>query len=309
VVEQVAHVLPPAADDEPVVDVLRRHRLFRTLPDHALQDLAATAIVRCFPKGQRLYYAGDPMVYIHVLTAGLVALTKMVGRGNEHTVLIFSTGDVLGIMSLMLDRRWTLDATAVTDVRAILVGVDAFDVIYRQHIAFAHGVARELADMYARSQDMTTRFMLAPVASRLAAFLLESTDATPQWRGRGQMVELGMSNQALASLLGTTRETLSRIVARLSRARVISMRGRRVQILRGARPPNPRSPFPWREGGWGVRLGDLTPGPAPARSGEDTSPLPPLRHGEGRAGLAGQAGCSPARPALPLPSEGRGPGG
>jgi hypothetical protein len=49
--------------------------------------------------------------------------------------------------------------------------------------------------------------------------------------------------------------------------------------------------------------------PRPRPGNGATSPPTPLRAGAGRASLAGQEGCSPARPALPLPVEGRGPGG
>ena len=94
----------------------------------------------------------------------------------------------------------------------------------------AHQVTLELCRMLCRSEQTTFRFTRTPVASRLAKFLLEAT-SKPAGADAGEL-GVPLSHQDLALLLGTSRETVSRAVARLCRLGVIEVQGQQIVIRR-----------------------------------------------------------------------------
>lgn len=215
-----------------ILEQLQGHRMFGVLPKTVLTDLAAEGIERAFVRGSHLYFARDPLMYMYLLTSGLVAMTRLGDRGNSHSLLTFTAGDVLGLAAIMLDRHWTVDAVAVTSTKAILLPLDGFHAAYRHCPEFAHRVARELAHMFLRSQEVSTRLSQIPVASRVAKYLVDLADAATASADGGRVVDLGLSYYNLGLLLGTTRETVSRSLARLSRSGLVAVSGRKVDVLR-----------------------------------------------------------------------------
>ncbi|MBI2832975.1 MAG: winged helix-turn-helix domain-containing protein, partial [Acidobacteria bacterium] len=93
----------------------------------------------------------------------------------------------------------------------------------------AYRVAEALAAMLCRSEQTTSEFSSAPVASRIARFLLESAG---EQTSTSSAAGLELSRQDLALVVGTSRETVTRVLGRISRSGLIALRSHRVFILK-----------------------------------------------------------------------------
>lgn len=221
-----------SADEPSVLEQLSAHPLFGCLPRPALADLVSSAMRRRYRRGHRLFHAGDRSLAVFYVKSGLVALTGLDERGNEAIALTFSTGEAFGQATAVLGLCHPWTATAVVDTEVLLIPRPAFVDIYRRFPDLASEIIRGLCDMLYRSQQTAIRLALAPANSRVATFLLEraSKAAVPEPDRPG--FELDLSHQDLALLLGTARETVTRILTVLARAGVIAVQDRRVFILR-----------------------------------------------------------------------------
>ncbi len=214
-----------------VQEYLQGRRLFRTLPDDVLKEIAVAIRERSYLKGHHLYYAGDTLSYVFIIRSGLVVMTELDRRGNHRAPITFGPGDVLGLATATLDNRWTWTATAVVTTDVFLVPIETFLSLYTRSPQFAHQIASELSRLVLRSEQATVRFAQTPIASRVASFLLEYSNWTPAQQRKPLCFDLPLSHQDMSLVLGTSRETVTRILARLCRAKLIAVDGQQVLIL------------------------------------------------------------------------------
>lgn len=220
------HAAIARSDDADVVAYLRGHELFGTLPDAALAELAPTVVERTYLRGHYMFYAGDPANYVVVVRSGLVALMDTDVRGNAHVLLLLHAGQTFGLGPTLLHRRFTWTSAAIAVTQALLVPSETFVAVYERYPPFAHAVTRELARITVRCGETVLRFAFGSATARVATFLLEARQAQ---RG-SDTFDLVLTHQELAALVGTTRETVTRVLRRLAEAKVIGIARRRIRL-------------------------------------------------------------------------------
>ncbi|MGI5835383.1 MAG: Crp/Fnr family transcriptional regulator [Chloroflexota bacterium] len=216
--------------DETISNYLSTHRLFRVLPEGVCRDLSAEVVERHYSKGHHLTYSGDLLNFIGIVKSGLVALSQIDTRGDDHALMALYPGDVLGLGAAVRRSRMSWTSTAMVDVQALIMRLDTFSDLYQRFPEFRHQVACELANNVVRCGETALYFTLGPASSRVATFLLESAKAIGKQQG-SSTINLSFSHQELADFLGMTRETVTRILARLSRSGIIATDRNRVTVL------------------------------------------------------------------------------
>lgn len=224
---------PPAleTDEASPLAFLAAHHVFGALPPDDLAELAAQVVVRRYAKGHRLCYTGDAVSSVFVVRSGLVALTEGDEGGDVHALVTFSSGDVFGAAAAVVHAPHSGTAVAVVDTVVLVVRADLFERFYWRCAQLAYETLRELHRLECRAQQTILRLTTKQVASRIAAFLLQSATKVEQMDAEHASLELALSHEDLAILVGTTRVTVTRVLARLSRAKIIAVSGRRVIIL------------------------------------------------------------------------------
>ncbi|MHB0870966.1 MAG: Crp/Fnr family transcriptional regulator [Chloroflexota bacterium] len=186
---------------------------------------------RTYTRGHHLHRAGDSLSYVFVIRSGLAVLTEFDRLGNPRTPLTYHPDDVLGLVSVTLGSGWARTCTALTDTEVFLVPPATFIDLYYRSPELAWQVSCELSRMVRRSEQTTIRFALAPVASRLAAFLLQCVPDGTDPRDGSPSVRLPFPHRDISVMLGTSRESISRLLARFCRSGLIRMDGKQVTIL------------------------------------------------------------------------------
>jgi CRP/FNR family transcriptional regulator len=217
-----------ATPDDWIGDVAA-HPVFAMLPAQALRTLATQALDRKYAKGHFLYQAADPPAFLILVRSGLVGLTDTDDHGHLHPIQAYSQGDLFGIATSVLDipRRFT--AYALTDVETILIPQKVFCELYAQFPAMAYATVRLLGAMLCRMQETSCTLTLTPIAFRVARFLLQASEKDRTGTPRRPVV-VTLSRNDLAIMVGTTRETVTRVLSKLSRADLITVAGRHILI-------------------------------------------------------------------------------
>jgi CRP/FNR family cyclic AMP-dependent transcriptional regulator len=216
-----------AATEDSIQDVAA-HPVFAMLPEHALRELAKRALDRKYAKGHFLYHAADPPAFLILVRSGLVGLTDTDDHGHMHPIQAYSQGDLFGIATSVLDMPRRFTAYALTDVETILIPQKVFGELYAQFPAMAYATVRLLGAMLCRAQETSCTLTLTPTAFRVARFLLQASE-----KGAGatrRPLAVTLSRNDLAIMVGTTRETVTRVLSRLSRERLITVTGRHILI-------------------------------------------------------------------------------
>ncbi|MBI3964493.1 MAG: Crp/Fnr family transcriptional regulator [Chloroflexi bacterium] len=222
----------PGCTRQAELEYFAAHRMFGALPDAVLAELGASTVKRRYPKGQVIYFPGDSPSYVFVVQSGLVALTDVDAQGNERVVTTYTRDDVFGAAAVVLGRAYTHTALALVTTNMLLVPKAVFVQTFQYHPRLAAEVVRELVDVLLRVQQAVASSTQTPVSVRVARFLMSVASEGDEPRFGNPRVDLDFSRATLAMLLGTTRQTASRVLARFARANLIALEGRTVVILR-----------------------------------------------------------------------------
>lgn len=223
--------LVETAVDPAVIEYLGGHRLFHVLPPEALQQLASQARLRTYPRQHHLYCIGDPTTHVYVVRSGLVAMVEMDDRGCSRVVITYGADDVSGSMCATLGMMHQCTATALVDSEVLDFPKSAFDWAYENYPKLGLRVLHEVNSIVRRSRRMIMRLTLTPIMARMASYLL-SVPALGHGPGAtAARAELTLSHQDLALLLGTTRESVTRVLDRLATDGIISVARRNIEII------------------------------------------------------------------------------
>ena len=227
-------LVTPAADAG-LIDYLANHRLFGALPRDALEYTAEHARHRTYPRGYHLYVEGEPTTHVYVVRSGLIAMSELDDRGATRVVITYSADDVSGSLCSTLGMIHQCTATALVESEVLHLPQRVFDSLYEKYPKLGMRVLEEVNHIVRRSRRTIMRLTLTPVTARVASFLLSVPERPDEGAGKAARVELALSHQDLALLLGTTRESVTRVLDRLAAEGTITVARRSIEILDRAR--------------------------------------------------------------------------
>lgn len=197
---------------------------FAGLAPTVIQRLDAAAHRYTYQAGAAIFAEGDGCAGLHVVTEGMVRIYRVSPEGRMHTLSLLRPLATFNEVSAVDGRTNPYSATALTQASVFRIGHTAFmELLTRnpdllQH--FIQTLAQVNREYIERLEDMTFR----TIPSRLAKlFLHESTYAIADMPSK-------LTQEDIASILGTTREVVGRAMRGLLNAGLLQKRGREVYI-------------------------------------------------------------------------------
>ncbi|MFI6586749.1 Crp/Fnr family transcriptional regulator [Embleya sp. NPDC050493] len=200
--------------------------LFATLPEDRLRALWFGSLPRRHRAGEVIRNAGDPAEHLLVLLRGRVSAATTTAGGRAVRFGDWTGPCALDKVAVIDGGGHTATLTAVTHCSVRSLPRTRFEELVDDVPAVRRHVLRLLAEHARHQQERFADAATLPVEARLATWLL--TQAAASARAR---VELPGTQQDLADLLGTTRVTVNRLLARLSHDGLIEVTRRGVAVL------------------------------------------------------------------------------
>lgn len=209
------------------VDFIAGISLFQGLPREQVEALARIVITRSYKKGTVIFYEGEEGAGFHVLTKGEVKIFKLSPEGREQILHIFHPGEPFGEVPVFSGENYPASAETLTACEAIFFSRADFLVLLSRTPSLALNMLAILSRRLRNFSHLIEDLSLKEVPGRLAAYLIYSGKARESLQ-----VEIPMTKNQLASLLGTIPETLSRILTKMSREGLIrQVNNRQIAIL------------------------------------------------------------------------------
>ena len=213
----------------------RTLRMFCNLGPDALDEFESIGIQATFPKGATLFQEDQPANGVIVLCTGQVKLSCASKDGKTLILKIAMPGDVLGLGAVISNAPHevtaeTLEPTQLKSIRR----ADFLAFLQRHGEASLHAAKALSAEYKAAFFDARRLALSGSVAGRLAAILLD-------WarNASGDRTELrftmALTHEDLASLASTSRETVTRLLGRFQKEKLIQIRGTTIIVLNAAK--------------------------------------------------------------------------
>ena len=214
-------------------ELLKRVSIFADLDDAALASLERIAAERQYPRDSVIVSQEDKGDALYVVVAGKVKVVLYGKSGREVILSVFKAGDFFGEMSLLDNQPRSANVIALESATMLVLERRAFADHLQAHPKVALGVMAELSRRLRRADAIIGNLALLDVYGRVARYLRElaKTDGEPS---QGAVViRARPTQQEIASMIGTSRETVSRALSEFQRRGFIELSGRRI-ILRAS---------------------------------------------------------------------------
>ncbi len=213
-------------DLAPIRAAIARAPLFAALPIAAIEDLTSRVTVRRVAAQETVVSqdeAGDSMF---VIASGRVKVVIFGENGREVTLSILRAGDAFGEMSLFDGQSRSADCIALEPAALLVLSRDDLLRHIASHPRTALNLMGEMASRLRRADEAIAQLALCDVNERLIRRLASLAREEGTQGPEGLLVRRRPTQQELANMIGSCRETISRAFNQLARDGLIIPRGR-----------------------------------------------------------------------------------
>jgi len=208
---------------------LRLVPIFQGMTDDEIQKLQKVTISRCYKKGELIFQEGESSDTLFIVHQGLIKLSKLNEEGKEQIIRLLFPGDFFGQFALLQNSNHYANAEAVEKTTVCLIDKIAFIKKLEKNPMMALHFINELNNRLSRADEWISLLSLMEVEKRLARVILLFFEKD---NSNSNEFTLPLTRKDLASLIGTTPETLSRKLLSFAKKKVITVKRHRViQVL------------------------------------------------------------------------------
>jgi CRP/FNR family transcriptional regulator, dissimilatory nitrate respiration regulator len=212
---------------EKILQIISDVPLFNGLPKDQLNELRQIAVDRFYDKGKTIFFEGDPCDGFYIIADGRVKIYKLSFDGKEHILHIYGPGNPFGEVPVFAGKKFPANAQTLLKSHLLFFPRTAFIDLISQNPSLSLNMLAVLSMRLRQFTVQIENLSLKEVPGRLASYLLYLAKE----QGGSDTVMLTISKGQLASLLGTIPETLSRILAKMNKQRLVETSGRDIKLL------------------------------------------------------------------------------
>jgi CRP/FNR family cyclic AMP-dependent transcriptional regulator len=210
---------------------MRQSGFFCELPHASLEELDKVKYASAYPQGAVLFVEGQAPRGVYLICSGRVKLSTTSRDGKTLILRIAQAGEILGLHATVSGKPYELTAEALQPCQLDFIRRDDFLRLLQHHADACLNAAQHLSKNCQSAYEMIRSLGLShSVAEKLARLLLEwSTDGDET--KEGIRIKVSLTHEEIAQLIGTSRETVTRVLGEFRQKKLAQLRGSTLLIL------------------------------------------------------------------------------
>ncbi|GGD27498.1 Crp/Fnr family transcriptional regulator [Pontibacillus salipaludis] len=197
--------------------MLSQISLLDELPKDELMVIDEMSEMKPIKKGTILTSPDQPIESLFLLKKGQVRLYRMNGEGRQFTLDILVDGNIFGETSSISLTDDQVYAEAMTDSYVCTLSHEDFEGFIESNPKIALKLIDILSTRLKEVYSFSEKIALSDVKHRLLFLLMMLSEKTGRRKGEWQSIEMKLTHQDLANMIGSTRETTSSIISSLKK--------------------------------------------------------------------------------------------
>lgn len=207
--------------------IARQLNSMKALTKEELKRVSECKTTRLYKKGDVIFNENELLHGVYCVRSGICKLTKLSSNGKDHTVKLLGKGE-LGQRSVISNERTNLSAVALNDIELCFVPKDQILKNINDNRDFSFDVLQNMAHGLKIAEDDLITMAQKSVKQRLAeAIIYIQKQFGTDMEGYLSVVLL---REDYASLVGTTTESVIRILSQFKHEKLLSTKGKRLKI-------------------------------------------------------------------------------
>jgi CRP/FNR family transcriptional regulator, cyclic AMP receptor protein len=210
----------------------RSANAFCNLPGAVLRELERVSFAVSYPEHAILFTEEQTCKGVFLVCAGKVKISARAHDGKEFMLRAAVSGDILGLSATLTGRAYEFSARTLAPSSVRFVKREDFLGIMKSSTEAGLNAVQALSGEYLDLLESLRSVALFPTAAaRIAQLLLRLAASTPTDAAPGNNLRLLLTQEQIAQMTGTTRETVTRFFTQLKREEVIELRGSSLVIM------------------------------------------------------------------------------
>ncbi len=213
-------------------ELLQKVSLFQNVEHEELERIASLLTPRDVPKDAHIVSQDEMGDALFVIARGRTKVVLYGDNGREVILTILKTGEFFGEMSLLDDLPRSANVIAVEDSTVLVLKRDQFAEHIKKSSRTALNVMAELSRRLRRADEIIGNLATLDVYGRVAHIMIDLAKKDGEIVEEGILIRERPTQQDIASMIGTSRETVSRVLSEFQRRGFVEMRGREILLSR-----------------------------------------------------------------------------
>ena len=206
--------------------MLRKIYLFADLPEAELLAVNNLATTRTYPKNTIIISEGDDSDSLYAVLSGKVKVYLSDDDGREIIINILGEGEYFGELALLDDSPRSASVMTLEETKLAVISKSAFENCLSKNPQLALHIIRELSSRLRNLTQNVKSLALMDVYGRVARTLLDMAEPT----GEKLEIRQKLTQRDIASMVGASREMVSRILKDLSTGGYITIQNKTITI-------------------------------------------------------------------------------
>jgi|TARA_B100002003_G_scaffold44493_1_gene39818 CRP/FNR family transcriptional regulator len=201
------------------------------LDDAELELLNKGRVTKEYLPGEVIFHEGDSCRGVFCLETGMVGVRKTDADGNSVLLYLVTPGDTLGYRAMLAGEDYRASAEALEPTRICVINVPTVRSLLAHNPALGLRYLKRVSMSLGNAEEKILHNATLSVRARFAHLLLVLIDKYGEKSTNGPTeFELPLSRHDLASMIGTTPESMSRTIKKMESDGVARFTGRTVHI-------------------------------------------------------------------------------
>jgi len=211
-------------------DLLRNVPIFSELTEPDIATLARVGTRRRYPKDTVVFFENEEGDFFFMILEGRIKVTILGDDGREIILSVLSAGDFFGEMALLDNEPRSATAIAIEESELLSLHRTDFQNVISDNRGIMSALIRILTARLRRANHQISTLALLDVYGRVARVMLDMAREEGKRLKDGRIAFRRATHQEIANRIGTTRETVTRMLKDLERHGLIRVEGKEIVL-------------------------------------------------------------------------------
>lgn len=213
------------------IDILKKVPIFSGISSKDLEKIVAVTHQRKYRKDSMILIEEEAGQTMFILMSGQVKISRISEDGREVILAVMAEGDFFGELSLLDGQSRSANVTVIKDAEMLLINREDFLNLLNEFPQIAIQLLRELAGRMRKSDSQIKSLSLKNATGKVTGTLHRLAEDIGFPKDNQIIIENLPTQQDLANMAGTSRETISRVLQKLINDKYIVKEGSKLIII------------------------------------------------------------------------------
>lgn len=210
---------------------VRHNSLLGEVCSESIAELNRNKSCTIYKKNQVVFHEGTRPLGVFCINSGKIKIYKTGAEGKDQIIQILKAGDLMGYRAMLSEDQYPVSAETLEESTICFIPKTDFLQVLNEDSDFSKKVIKSMSRDLGDMADTLTNLAQKPVRERLAGALLMLQDTYGLDGVEDGPVEINLTREDLANIVGTATETLIRLLHDFKEEKLIETQGRKIRVL------------------------------------------------------------------------------